>query len=130
MNKRLRNRRKSSGRLTLTFPEAAELLGIGRNAAYDAAARGEIPTIRVGKLLLVPRALFDRIQAMTSAGHYNVPIMRRAPSCGPDTPARESAAEVAFMLGPCCWAAIGVAVASRQHHRRRAGCRQAREVSA
>jgi hypothetical protein len=45
---------------TLTVPEAARLLGIGRNLAYDIAARdGEIagvPVIRVGRRLLIPLA--------------------------------------------------------------------------
>lgn len=43
---------------TLTVPEAAQLLGIGRNLAYEIAARdGEIagvPVIRVGRRLLIP----------------------------------------------------------------------------
>jgi excisionase family DNA binding protein len=34
----------------------AELLGISRSAAYRAVARGEIPTIRIGRRLLVPTA--------------------------------------------------------------------------
>ena len=45
---------------TLTVPEAAQLLGIGRNLAYEIAARdGEIagvPVIRVGRRLLIPLA--------------------------------------------------------------------------
>lgn len=45
---------------TLTVPEAARLLGIGRNLAYEIAAReGEIagvPVIRVGRRLLIPLA--------------------------------------------------------------------------
>ena len=41
-------------KLTLTVPEAAERLGIGRNAAYQGVRRGEIPSIRVGNRLLVP----------------------------------------------------------------------------
>lgn len=45
---------------TLTVPEAARLLGVGRNLAYEIAARdGEIagvPVIRVGRRLLVPLA--------------------------------------------------------------------------
>ncbi len=45
---------------TLTIPEAAQLLGIGRNLAYEIAARdGEIagvPVIRVGRRLLIPLA--------------------------------------------------------------------------
>ena len=32
------------------------MLGISRSAAYRAAARGEIPTIRIGGRLLVPTA--------------------------------------------------------------------------
>jgi excisionase family DNA binding protein len=63
MNKRRRNRAKEEGRLTLTIPEAALLLGISRNAGYDAANRGELPTIRIGRLLLVPRARLDRLLA-------------------------------------------------------------------
>jgi excisionase family DNA binding protein len=45
---------------TLTVPEAARLLGVGRNLAYEIAARdGEIagvPVIRVGRRLLIPLA--------------------------------------------------------------------------
>jgi len=45
--------------LTITVPEAGKrYFGLCRNAAYDAAARGEIPTIKIGRLLRVPvRAL-------------------------------------------------------------------------
>lgn len=45
---------------TLTVPQAAQLLGVGRNLAYEIAARdGEIagvPVIRVGRRLLIPLA--------------------------------------------------------------------------
>jgi excisionase family DNA binding protein len=41
----------------LTIEETATVLRIGRTAAYDAARRGEIPTIRLGRSLRVPRAL-------------------------------------------------------------------------
>ena len=48
------------GRATITIPEAAELLGVGRSAAYEAARRGQLPTRRVGRKLLVPvPALLD-----------------------------------------------------------------------
>ena len=45
--------------LTLSVPEAASrYFGFGKNAAYATAARGEIPTIKIGRLLRVPvRAL-------------------------------------------------------------------------
>lgn len=41
---------------TLTVEQAAKLLEIGRGTAYEAARRGELPTIRFGRRLLVPRA--------------------------------------------------------------------------
>lgn len=43
-----------ASRLTCTIPEAAQLLGIGRDAAYAAAHRGEIPTLAIGRRLIVP----------------------------------------------------------------------------
>ena len=48
-------------RLTLSIEECAKRLGIGRNSAYEAVARGEIPVMRVGKRLLVPKAQLDRL---------------------------------------------------------------------
>jgi len=43
-----------AGRATLTIEQTARLLGLGRTAAYDAARRGELPTRRLGRRLLVP----------------------------------------------------------------------------
>jgi excisionase family DNA binding protein len=45
--------------LTISVPEAgAKYFNLSRNASYDAAERGEIPTIKIGRLLKVPvRAL-------------------------------------------------------------------------
>lgn len=48
-------------RLTVTVPEAGEMLGLSRNLAYEAVGRGEIPSIRIGKRLVVPRAALDRM---------------------------------------------------------------------
>ena len=58
--------------LTLTVPEAGKkYFGLSRNGAYDAAARGDLPTIKIGRLLRVPvRALermLDRASEQTSA---------------------------------------------------------------
>ncbi len=50
---------------TLTVPEAGRLYyGLGRNASYDAARRGDIPTIRLGRLLRVPVAAMEARLAM------------------------------------------------------------------
>lgn len=48
-------------RLTWTVEEAARKLGIGKNQAYEAVKRGEIPVIKIGKRLLVPSAAFARL---------------------------------------------------------------------
>ncbi len=48
-------------RLTYTVREAAELLGIGRSAAYEAARTGQIPTVRIGKRILVPAVGLQRM---------------------------------------------------------------------
>jgi excisionase family DNA binding protein len=48
------------GRQTISVAEAAKRLGIGRNQAYGAAARGEIPVIRIGKRIVVPLVAFER----------------------------------------------------------------------
>ncbi len=51
-------------RKVMTVPEAGAQLGLGRNASYAAAKRGDIPTIRIGKLLRVPiRALEQKLDA-------------------------------------------------------------------
>jgi excisionase family DNA binding protein len=59
---------KDETRCTRTITEVAKSLGIGRNTAYEAARRGEIPTIKVGKRLLVPVAALDRMLNGESAG--------------------------------------------------------------
>ena len=53
--------KQSDIRAVMTVPEAGQMLGLGRNASYEAARRGEIPTIKLGKLLRVPKVAFDRM---------------------------------------------------------------------
>jgi hypothetical protein len=44
----------------MSVPDAGrEYFGLSRNASYAAAARGEIPTIKIGKLLRVPIVALD-----------------------------------------------------------------------
>lgn len=51
------------GRLTLSIPEAGELIfGLGRDASYRAADRGEIPSRRVGRTRRVPT--FEALRAV------------------------------------------------------------------
>jgi excisionase family DNA binding protein len=45
---------------TYSVPEAGKMANLGKNTSYEAARRGEIPTIKFGKLLRVPAAAWDR----------------------------------------------------------------------
>lgn len=58
--------------LTVDVPTAGRrYLGLSRGASYAAAERGEIPTIRVGRLLRVPvkamEELLNSVQPKTAA---------------------------------------------------------------
>ncbi len=46
---------------TITVKEAAALLGISERSAYEAAHRGEIPVIRLGRRMTVPTVLVLRM---------------------------------------------------------------------
>lgn len=50
---------------TISVEEAAPLLGIGRGTAYEAARQGQLPTLRLGRRLLVP---VPRLLEMLGAG--------------------------------------------------------------
>ncbi|MFZ0173013.1 MAG: helix-turn-helix domain-containing protein [Acidimicrobiales bacterium] len=48
-------------RLVYTVEEAAKLLGISRTFAYEAVQRGDIPSMRIGRRILVPKAALTRL---------------------------------------------------------------------
>ena len=52
-------------RLVLTIEEAGKLLGLGRSGTYEAARRGDIPVLRIGRRWLVPRVALDKMLADT-----------------------------------------------------------------
>ena len=60
--------KRSADRRTYEVEEAGVKLGIARNQAYEAAKNGELPTIRIGKRLLVPKAVLDRMLADAGGG--------------------------------------------------------------
>ena len=39
---------------TITVEEAAALLGLGRSAAYEAVRRGDLPSRRLGRRIVIP----------------------------------------------------------------------------
>jgi excisionase family DNA binding protein len=48
-------------RRVVTINEAAAILRISRGSAYEAAKRKEIPTIRIGRRLLVPTNALEKV---------------------------------------------------------------------
>jgi len=48
-------------RLCVTVPEAAEMLGMSRNFAYQLVREGKLPSIRFGKRILIPKAALEKM---------------------------------------------------------------------
>lgn len=42
-------------KLTILVSEAAEVLGISRGKAYEQVSKGRLPSIRVGRRILIPK---------------------------------------------------------------------------
>ncbi|MEV0996921.1 hypothetical protein [Nonomuraea sp. NPDC050202] len=53
---------------TMTIPEAGTFLGLARCTAYEAAARGEIPTLEFGRRKLVPTAKLRQMLGLDPMG--------------------------------------------------------------
>jgi len=47
----------------LTVFEAAKLLRLGKNATYEAIRRGIIPSLRIGRRIVVPKTALERLLA-------------------------------------------------------------------
>ncbi len=63
----------TDNRVVWDVPEAGAFLGLSRNASYEAAARGDLPTIRIGKLLKVPKVAFARMLTKTETEDEDEP---------------------------------------------------------
>jgi excisionase family DNA binding protein len=57
---------------TVTVEQAGQMLGISRRSAYRAAARGDLPTLRLGRRLIVPTARLLELLGMSSNAIGNV----------------------------------------------------------
>ncbi len=53
-------------RLTLTVDEAAQILGISRALAYELVTRGDIPSLRLGRRIVVPRHALEVLLAQAA----------------------------------------------------------------
>jgi excisionase family DNA binding protein len=54
--------------LLLTVNEFAALARVGRSAAYEAIRRGQIPSVRIGRKIRIPRAALGRLLGEGDAG--------------------------------------------------------------
>lgn len=56
--------------LTISVPEAGRrYFGLSRQASYGAAERGDIPTIRIGRLIRVPVRALEKMLDEAGARH-------------------------------------------------------------
>ena len=56
----------------LTVQEAAGILRINRNTLYQALKRGELPSVRIGRRLLIPREALDALLSNRGVGAQQV----------------------------------------------------------
>ena len=76
---------KPEERPTLRVEEVAKILGIGRSTAYEAVGRGEIPTIRIGRRLLVPSAALHTLFRLYRCAHGSPSLVLGIPEGPVDT---------------------------------------------
>jgi excisionase family DNA binding protein len=55
--------------LTLSVEQAGEFLGISRSAAYRAVSSGELPSVRIGRRLLIPTAKLLALLGLDDVRH-------------------------------------------------------------
>jgi excisionase family DNA binding protein len=60
--------RDGASRVTMTVPEAAQLLGLSESATYEAVGRGEIPAVKICRRVLVKREALFAILSSTRPG--------------------------------------------------------------
>lgn len=57
---RFRREASIDKRLCVTVPEAAAMLGVSRNFGYELVKQGQLPAIRLGKRILIPRIALEK----------------------------------------------------------------------
>lgn len=70
---------------TVTIEQAGQMLGISRRSAYRAAARGDLPALRLGRRLIVPTARLLELLGMSSDAIDNV-LPSQSGSQAPEDP--------------------------------------------
>ncbi|HLN15706.1 MAG TPA: helix-turn-helix domain-containing protein [Acidimicrobiales bacterium] len=65
----MREGRHHPDRLALSVEEAAGLLGISTWLAYELVHQGELPSLRLGRRIVVPRAALERMVGLERDGN-------------------------------------------------------------
>ncbi len=71
-------------RAVLSVAEAAQVLGISRSHAYELVARGELPSLRLGRRVLIPSMALERIVA-PKPGEPTCPCQSRSSAAPSDS---------------------------------------------
>ena len=58
-------------RLTYNVDEASKILGLSRNACYLACVTGQLPHLRIGKRILIPRVALEKMLSEAGNGKDN-----------------------------------------------------------
>jgi len=56
---------RRDGPLLLPVPEAARLLGIGTTLCWEMVHGGQLPSVRLGRRVLIPRAVVEHLAHVT-----------------------------------------------------------------
>jgi hypothetical protein len=62
---------RGHGPFSLTVPAAGKMVGLSRSGSYRAAHAGQIPTIEVGRGMVVPRLLWEKMLGIKTAPEIN-----------------------------------------------------------
>jgi hypothetical protein len=66
-----KRRTRGHGPFSLTVPAAGKMVGLSRSGSYRAAHAGQIPTIEVGRGMVVPKLLWEKMLGIETAPRAN-----------------------------------------------------------
>lgn len=58
---KVRGKMENNGKLVYSVKEVAGILNLSRNSVYSACLSGEIPCLRIGKRILIPKIRLEQI---------------------------------------------------------------------
>ncbi len=70
--------RNNTNSLVFTVEQAGELLGLSRGLTYEAIRTGQIPSIRIGRRILIPKAALLRLLDEADTTNSIKPISKLA----------------------------------------------------